>query len=149
LHDHRTGEDADDLLAWLQSLPGCPSIDETALASCGNPSHGDEAPTWFYVEADPAAGIARRRCLGCGTVHHMLDSQQHWHAGVHTAACPTCAQSMFEIAAGMHTEPGTESDERVVTWVALGVRCVTCGRVDGVTDLFVPRVPLAAVTAAL
>jgi hypothetical protein len=149
LHDHKTGEDADDLLTWLQSLPECPSVDVTALATCRNTAHGDDRPTWFYVEADAAAGIARRRCLACGVVHHMLDSQQHWQPGVHTASCPTCAQSMFEVGAGMHTEPGNSPDQPVVTWVALGVRCVTCGRVDGITDMFVPGVPLAGVTATI
>ena len=149
LHDHRTGEDSDDLKAWLHMLEGCPSVEVTALASCANESHGNDRPTWFYVEADGTAGVARRRCLACGLVHHVLDSKDNWPTGVHTASCPTCAQSMFEVAAGMHTASSPESAGPVVTWLALGVRCVTCGRVDGLTDMFVPSLPIADVVAAL
>lgn len=149
LHDHRTGEDADDLKAWLHTLEGCPSVEVTALASCSNESHGNERPTWFYVEADGSAGVARRRCLACGNVHHVLDSQANWPSGVHTSSCPTCAQSMFEIAAGMHTASSPDGAPPVVTWMALGVRCVTCGRVDGLTDMFVPNLPIADVIAAI
>jgi ribosomal protein S14 len=149
LQDHKTGEDADDLKAWLQTLVGCPSVEVTALASCGNDSHGAEPPTWFYVEADRAAGVARRRCLACGSVHHILDSESNWTSGIHTSTCPTCAQSMFEVAAGLHTASSPEPDQPVVSWVALGTRCVTCGRVDGLTDMFVPDLPVADVVAAL
>lgn len=149
LADHRTGEDADDLRHWLELLDGCPSVDATALAACQNPSHGDERPTWFYVEADPTAGVARRRCLACGVAHHVLDSEQHWDINIHTSSCVTCGQAMFEIAAGIHVEPADEGAERVASWVVLGVRCVTCGRVDGLTDMFVPNVPVVDVIAAL
>ena len=149
LHDHRTGEDADDLKAWLHTLEGCPSVEVTALATCGNEAHGDERPTWFYVEADGSVGVARRRCLGCGSVHHVLDSQANWPPGVHTSSCPTCAQSMFEVAAGMHTASSPAGAAPVVSWLALGVRCVTCGRVDGLTDMFVPNLPIADVVAAI
>ncbi|MDQ1709942.1 MAG: hypothetical protein QOG49_1327, partial [Frankiaceae bacterium] len=142
-------EDADDLTAWLHTLEGCPSVQVTTLATCANESHGAEPPTWFYVEADSAAGVARRRCLGCGTVHHILDSEANWTAGIHTSACPTCAQSMFEVAAGLHTASSPQPAAPVVTWLARGGRCVTCGRVDGLTDMFVPNLPIAEVLAAI
>jgi hypothetical protein len=148
LADHRTGEDADDLQQWLTTLEGCPSIDVTALAVCHNPEHGDEKPTWFYVEADRTGGVARRRCLGCGVVHHLLDSAAHWAGGVSMSACLTCGQSMFEIAAGLHTAPGADG-QPVVTWAAFGTRCVTCSRVEGLTDMFVPGVPVQHVVAAI
>lgn len=149
LQDHKTGEDADDLKTWLHTLEGCPPIQVTALASCSNETHGDDRPTWFYVEADQNAGVARRRCLGCGNVHHVLDSAENWPSGIHTAACATCAQSMFEVAAGIHMEASPEPDPPVATWMALGVRCVTCGRVDGLTDMFVRNLPVADVIAAI
>jgi len=149
LADHRTGEDADDLKHWLQTLEGCPSVDVTALAACANPEHGDDRPTWFYVEADAARGVARRRCLACGLAHHVLDSESSWHIDIHASMCPTCGQSMFELAAGMHTSPSEHPDAPIVTWVVLGVRCVTCGRVDGLTDMFVPGLPVPAVIDAL
>ena len=56
---------------------------------------------------------------------------------------------MFEIAAGMHTASSPDGAPPVVTWMALGVRCVTCGRVDGLTDMFVPNLPIADVIAAI
>ncbi|HEU0130230.1 MAG TPA: hypothetical protein VFQ85_04470 [Mycobacteriales bacterium] len=128
------GEDSDDLQHWLEGLQGCPPVNLTLLCRCLNPVHdGDDAMTWFYVEADPANAVARRRCLACGDVHHLLDSAEHWtHPPMH--ACLTCGQSMFELAAGLHVESGT-----TVTWLALAVRCVGCGRLDGVTDMNVPH----------
>jgi hypothetical protein len=56
---------------------------------------------------------------------------------------------MFELAAGLHTSPGEHPDQPVVTWVVLGVRCVTCSRVDGLTDMFVPGLPVPFVVNAL
>ena len=149
LADHRTGEDSDDLLQWLSTLQGCPSVEVTALATCQNSDHADDKPTWFYVEADAAAGTARRRCLACGRLHYLLDSEAHWPTGGHTHMCPTCGQSMFEVAAGLHTAPAVEADQPVVTWAVVGTRCVTCSRVDGVTDMFVPGVPVAHVVATI
>jgi hypothetical protein len=149
LADHRIGEDSDDLLQWLSTLEGCPSVEVTTLAACQNEAHGDDKPTWFYVEADAAAGAARRRCLACGDLHHLLDSAAHWPEGVHTQMCPTCRQSMFEVGAGLHTVPGADADQPVVTWAAVATRCVTCSRVNGLTDMFVPGVPVAHVVAAI
>jgi ribosomal protein S27AE len=131
------GEDSDDLQQWLEALKGCPSVNMTLLARCASPVHdGDEAMTWFYVEADATASVARRRCLACGEVAHLLDSEEHWtHPPMH--ACGTCGQSMFEVAVGLHVESGT-----TVTWLAVAVRCVGCGRLDGVTDMNVPSLPV-------
>jgi hypothetical protein len=131
LAGHRTGEDTDDLCLWLESLDGCPTITSTVIATCTNPVHGDEPPTWFYIEGDAATGVARRRCLGCGLVHHVLDSEAHWNHPP-MRSCGTCGQSMFELGYGLHSEGG------VVTWMALGLRCVGCGTLDGLTDMAVP-----------
>lgn len=138
------GEDSDDLRGWLEGLEGCPRVNVTVLARCGSPVHdGDDAMTWFYVEADAANGIARRRCLACGEVRHLLDSEQHWnHPPMH--ACTTCGQSMFEVACGLHVENGA-----TVSWLAVAVRCVGCGRLEGVTDMNVPDLPVDEVRAAL
>ena len=122
------GEDSGDLRLWLERLEGCPSITATALARCENEAHGDEPPTLFYVEGDAKEGIVRRRCLACGGVKHVLDSEERWtHPPMHT--CPTCGQSMFEMAAGFHVTDGS------VDWVAIGLRCVGCGMLDGLTDI--------------
>lgn len=135
---HRTGEDSDDLQHWLESLDGCPPVHTTLLATCTNPVHGEEQPTWFYVEGDAAAGIARRRCLGCGVVVHVLDSEQHWtHPPMR--CCGTCGQSMFEMAAGLSVVSGE------VRWMAIGLRCVGCGCLDGLTDMHVPGLSVAEV----
>ncbi len=137
------GEDSDDLQHWLEALQGCPPVNLTVLARCANPAHGDDAMTWFYVEADATNAVARRRCLACGTAHHILDSDEHWtHPPMY--ACGSCGQSMFEMATGLHVENGTD-----VTWLAVAVRCVGCGRLDGVTDMNVPRLPVDEVRGAV
>lgn len=127
----RTGENADDLRSWLSRLDGCPTVSQTVLVTCGNVVHADEAGTWFYVEADAREAIARRRCLSCGDSHHLFDSAEHWSAP-RMWSCPTCGQSIAEIAAGLHIDG--EGAGRAVSWVALAARCVDCGTIDGLTD---------------
>ena len=140
--DHQVGEDSDDLRHWLEGLEGCPPITVTALARCQNPVHGDEPPTWFYVEGDAEKAIARRRCLGCGHVRHLLDSEEHWsHPPMHS--CGTCGQSMFEFAAGFHVVAGD------VDWLAIGLRCVGCGSLEGLTDMGVDNVPVPDAVAGI
>lgn len=138
------GEDSDDLQHWLRALAGCPEVNVTLLARCTNPVHdGDDSMTWFYVEADAENAVARRRCLACGDVFHLLDSAENWtHPPMH--ACGTCGQSMFEVGYGLHVSGGA-----TVGWLAVAVRCVGCGRLDGVTDFTLPNVPLDEVRAAL
>lgn len=138
------GEDSDDLRNWLGGLAGCPEVNVTVLATCRNPVHDGDSMTWFYVEADARHAVARRRCLACGDVHHVLDSEEHWnHPPMHS--CTTCGQSMFEVGYGLHVEGGS-----TVTWLAVGVRCVGCGMLDGVTDMNVhPGRPVDEVRAAL
>lgn len=131
---HRTGENAGDLQAWLTQLEGCPRISSTLVAACANPVHGDEPPTWFYVEADARAATARRRCLSCGTSVDVLDSAEHWNAP-RMWSCFNCRQSIAEIAAGFHFDGGN------VTWVALAARCVECGALEGLTDFNVTPAP--------
>ena len=136
-----TGEDVEDLRAWLAALAGGPAVHETVVLHCG--AHGDDAPTWCYVEGDAATGIARRRCLACGTPVHLLDSEARWtHPPMW--ACAGCGHSIAELAAGLSLPDGAH-----VEWVALGARCVECGRMGGVTDVVVDRRPLAEVLAEL
>jgi hypothetical protein len=136
-----TGEDVDDLRAWLRRLDGAPEVHEVVTLHC--PQHGEDAPTWAYVEADAAAGVARRRCLACAATVHLLDSEAHWTHPM-MWACPGCGQSIAELAVGLNVPDGEH-----VEWVALGARCVDCGRLAGMTDVVVDRRPLAEVLAAL
>jgi hypothetical protein len=137
----RTGEDVDDLRAWLRGLEGAPELHEVVVLHCA--AHDEEAPTWQYVEADARSGIARRRCLACATTVHLLDSEQRWtHPPMW--ACGGCGHSITELAAGLHVPDGEH-----VEWVALAARCVECGRLSGLTDVVVDRRPLPEVLAAL
>ena len=136
-----SAEDAEDLRHWLRRLVGGPPVDECVLLGCAQ--HGAEWPTWFYVEADAAAGVARRRCLACAAVVGVLDSAARWTYPP-MLACRGCGQSIMELAVGLST-----SDGGCVTWLVLGARCVECGRLAGLTDLVVDRLPLSQVLAGL
>lgn len=114
---------------------------ETVVLGCGQ--HGDERPTWAYVEADAAKGVARRRCLGCGFAVAMLDSAQRWTYPA-MWACQGCGQSIAELAAGLSLPDGEH-----VEWMVLGARCVGCGRLDGLTDVVLDREPLPQVVVGL
>jgi hypothetical protein len=130
----RTGEDVEDLRGFLSSLEGAPPVHETVVLGCGN--HGDERPTWTYVEADARAGVARRRCLQCAQTTDLLDSAQRWtHPPMWN--CGTCHQSIAEVAVGLSLPDGQN-----VSWVVVGARCVECGRIDGLTDVVMPATPL-------
>jgi hypothetical protein len=134
---HRIGEDTADLEAWLRDLQGCPTVTHTHVLTCGNTVH-EEPATWFYVEADPSNGLVRRRCLACGLVASALDSEQRW-SHPHMWACNSCGQSIAEAAVGVHA-PGDDHEDDLpgpVSWVAVGVRCVGCGQLAGVTDMVV------------
>lgn len=137
----RTGEDVEDLRAFLSALDGSPPVHETVLLACGN--HGDERPTWTYVEADPVSGCARRRCLQCATNVWVLDSEERW-SFPHVWACGSCAQSIAEVAAGLSLPDGDH-----VEWAVLGARCVECGRIDGLTDFVLPGLPVSQVISRL
>ena len=140
--DHRVGEDSEDLRHWLEGLEGCPPIMVTTVSRCENPVHGGDAPTWFYVEGDAAEGIARRRCLACGNVKHFLDSEERWtHPPMRT--CLTCGQAMFELAAGFHVVNGGAE------WMAIGIRCVGCGMLDGLTDMSPNGIPVPDAIASV
>lgn len=134
------GEDVDDLRTYLHDLLDCPPIQHTQQLRCA--SHGGE---WFFVEADPTEGVARRRCITCGTSTHLLDSAEHWSfAPMH--ACSACGQSIMELAVGLHTGSAAEPDSAPrVRWLALAARCVECGRIDGLTDAWVPGLTLGEV----
>ena len=137
----RTGEDVEDLRAFLQELEGAPPVHETIVLGCGN--HGDDRPTWTYVEANATEGIARRRCLQCAKTVAVLDSDERWSYPP-MWACGSCGQSIAELAAGLSLPDGDH-----VEWLVLGVRCVECGRIDGLTDLVVDKMPLDEVVTAI
>lgn len=151
LEDEVVAADAAGLLSWLRALPGCPSVTRAVLAACRAPWHGAERPTWLFAEASAAEGIARLRCVACGTPNDVLDSGAHWsYPPMH--ACRSCAQSMVKVAVGLHAEPsprGADDEAAVVSWAVVAARCIACGRVEGLTDMHVARVPLDEVIAAL
>jgi hypothetical protein len=132
VHGRTVTEGVSDVTAWLRGLTGCPPITDTTVVGCSN--HGDEPATWFYVEADAAAGVGRVRCLACGRVQHLLDSEQHWTFPP-TWSCENCEQSIAEVAVGGHAAHGSADHP---DWIAVAVRCVECGTVEGLTDAVVP-----------
>jgi hypothetical protein len=133
------GEDragsVDGLLQWLRDLDDCPPVSRAVLARCTEDVHGDDPGTWFYVEADAQAGVGRLRCLACGAVKALLDSEAHWTFPP-VWACRDCRQSIAEVGFGVHAEGG------VASWLVVGARCVECGRVAGMTDMVVPDLPV-------
>ena len=137
----RTGEDTEDLRAFLLGLTGGPTVTNAVVLACGE--HDEERPTWSYVEADPAAGLARRRCLQCASTVHLLDSQERWNHPP-TWCCGRCGQSIAEVAAGLSVN---DADE--VEWVVVAARCVECGRLDGLTDMIPEPRPTAEVVGDL
>ncbi len=140
--NRHTAEDTEDLAIWVRGLTDCPPVTQTTFAMCSHPSHGDEPATWFYVEADAAAGVARLRCLAGGHIIDLLDSAEHWtYPGVWS--CHSCSQSIAEVVYGIHDEAGT------ARWLVVAVRCVECGDVDGVTDLLIGEMPLDELLARL
>lgn len=141
------GEDVDDLRTFLHELAGCPPIQHTQQLRCDR--HDPDAGLWFYVEADADAGVARRRCVACGHVTPMLDSDEAWtHPPMH--ACMHCAASIMELAVGLHVEGDDPADGRqTVRWLALAARCVECGGIEGLTDANVPAMTLGEVLQAV
>jgi uncharacterized OB-fold protein len=137
-----TAESLEDLTAWVRGLQGCPPVTHTVAASCRLPMHEGEPATWFYIEADAAAGVARTRCLSCGDVHPLLDSAERWTFPP-AWSCFNCRQSIAEVAYGVSAE-----DDRA-QWVVMAVRCVECGHLAGVTDQLVPGLPMDDVLEAL
>lgn len=137
----RKAEDANDLRAWLTRLPGSPAVTDTVVLACGQ--HGDDRPTWSYVQADAAAGVAKRRCLACGFVVSLLDSDRRW-TFPSMWCCTGCGHCIAELAAGLSAPDGEH-----VEWVALAARCVECGDVAGLTDLVLPGTAVAQVVASL
>ncbi len=154
--DAPMGAHVDDLHAWVRTLAGCPPVTHTLQATCQHPAYGGEALTWFFVEASAVDAIARLRCVACGRAIDVLDSGARWsYPPMH--ACAGCAQSMVEVVVGVHTEAATGVDVAIeadgtggpVTWAAVTCRCVTCGRLEGLTDMWVDPVPLERLPAAL
>jgi hypothetical protein len=137
-----TAETSEDLSAWVRQLTDCPKITQTTVAICSNAAHGDEPATWFYVEADAEAGVARLRCLSGGHVNELLDSGKHW-TFPHVWACVSCGQSIAEVVYGIHDE------DFIAKWLVVAVRCVECGDVAGVTDIVTGDLQLEELLAKL
>ena len=137
----QTGEDIEDLRAFLSTLEGSPVVHETVVLACDN--HGDERPSWTYIEADAAEGVARRRCLQCAKTVSLLDSAERWTHPM-MWSCGSCSQSIAEVAAGLSLPDGQS-----VEWLVLGARCVECGRIHGLTDMVLPGTPVAEVMGKL
>jgi hypothetical protein len=137
-----TAENAEDLTTWVRELTNCPPITQTTIAICSNVAHGDDPASWFYVEADAEAGVARLRCLSGGHVNELLDSAEHW-TFPHVWSCMSCSQSIAEVVYGIHDEDG------IAKWLAVTVRCVECGDVAGVTDIVTGDLPLDELLAKL
>jgi hypothetical protein len=136
-----TGEDVADLRSWLLALDGSPEVHETVVLHCDD--HDDAPCTWAYPEADALRGIARRRCLACGCARSLLDSADRWTYPP-MWSCHGCGQSIAELAVGLHLPDGEH-----VRWLALGARCVHCGRLAGLTDAVLPGTPLTEVLGRL
>lgn len=139
----RMGETSDDLESWLGQLEGCPPVTRTVLMRCAEEIHGAEPATWFYVEADAETAVARHRCMSCGESTDVLDSAEHWNFP-RMWACPSCSQSIAELAAGLHVDT-----DDTVSWVAFAARCVDCGTIDGLTDFALDAMPSTEVVRQL
>jgi hypothetical protein len=140
--NRQSAEDIEDLAAWVRGLEDCPPVTQTVFATCKNPAHADDPASWFYVEADAEAGVARLRCLSGAHATDLLDSAEQWtYPGVWS--CRACGQSIAEVVYGIHDESGT------ATWLAMVARCVDCGDVAGLTDIVLPETPLDSLLEAL
>jgi hypothetical protein len=139
---HKTAETIEDLEAWLRQLDGCPPIGRTVRVRCTRPVHGEDPATWFYVEADAAAGVARMRCLACGDVRPVLDSSDRW-TFPSAWSCFNCNQAIAEVVFGLHAKDG------VATWLAMSVRCVECGHLQGLTDFVLAGIDVDDLAASL
>ncbi len=134
-----SGEDGDDLLSWLTALGDCPPVNQPRLLRCEQ--HDDLF--CGYVQADPHAGVARRRCVACAGITDLFDSAERW-TYPDTYECPDCRQSLVELAVGIST-----GEEGQAQWLALAARCVGCGRISGLTDRVVDGRTVEEVLAAV
>jgi hypothetical protein len=90
-------------------------------ANCGSAAFG--------LRVDDEQGYADRRCLSCGTVSLMLDSEDTAdEAAPEDCACP-CGGEAFELAAGYALR-----DDGDVRWVYVGARCLADGTLGVYTD---------------
>ncbi len=142
-----TGDDSDDLLAWLVALPDCPPVTAHQVLRCSGSAHaGDPEGTALFcgfVQADPEAGVARRRCVACAQVADLFDSGERWtYPG--TYECVGCRQSLVELAVGLNTDEVGRAH-----WLAMAARCVGCGRINGLTDLLLPGMAIHEVFASI
>lgn len=140
---HTVGDAADDLLAWLRRLESCPPVSEAVLVGC---RHDDaDAVGWSYIEADAAAGVARRRCVACAVSISLLDSDERWTYPP-MFCCPLCQGSIVELGVALSSR---DRSDAAIAWLAVGVRCVGCGVIKGVTDFCIEARPGHEVIAAL
>jgi hypothetical protein len=142
VNGRHTAESVDDLVEWVESLSGGPAITRTAQATCRDASHGEDPATWFYVEADATEGVAKLRCLSGGHVRAVADSDQRW-TYPQMWSCRGCNASIAEAVYGVH------DSEDIASWLVVGVRCVNCGDVAGVTDIVLAEIPTDQLLASL
>lgn len=134
--------DLEPLLDWVGALTGCPPVTHVVVAACRAVQHGGQRHTWFFAEASATAGIARLRCVACGTANDLLDSAEHWtFPPMH--CCSSCRQSMVEVAVGLHVTPAAPDGDApgspaTVSWAVAAAQCIACGRIDGLTDMLLP-----------
>ena len=136
-----TGESEADLLAWLCGLSDCPPVTQPQLLRCDN--HPDSPAFCGFVQADPRTGVARRRCVACARMTDLFDSGERW-TFPDTFECLGCRQSLVELAVGI-----AAGGDGTAEWLALAARCVGCGRISGLTDRLLDRIPINEVLAAV
>lgn len=127
---------------WLERLPDLPRpVHRVVPVACRH--HEGEPVPLSRVEADPVAGVARRRCEACDDAVELLDSAQRWTAPP-LWACPACGNSQLDLAAGLSLADGEHVD-----WVVLAGRCAACHAMSGLTDILVSGRTASEVIAAL
>ena len=143
LSREQTAPSVDALALWLRGLRGCPPVTRTVVVDC--PRHpSDDDPAWFVVRADPAQGLAERRCLACGDARWLLGHEGYpdpW-------GCRGCGGSQLELVAGLSADEDAGADPPV-GWAVLAGRCVGCGAVAGLADRTVDGRPLSEVVPEL
>jgi hypothetical protein len=136
-----TGEDPDDLMAWLSQLTDCPTVTQPVVLRCEK--HERDPVFCGYVQADPHTGVARRRCVACAEVTDLFDSGERW-SYPETFECQGCRSSLVELAVGINAEPDGQAH-----WLALAARCIGCGRISGLTDVTINALTVDEVLASV
>ncbi len=85
--------------------------------------------TAFGLWVDDTEGYADRRCIACGRVTRLLDSDDVGDdAEPEECACP-CGREAFELAVGYALR-----DDGDIRWVSVGARCTADGTLGVYAD---------------